>query len=70
MNGLAFGLTALALLPLLSILWEILHRGLSGFRLEMLFSPLIENGFANAILGTILIQYSRGGNDGNFLSGI
>lgn len=55
MNGIAFGFTALALLPLLSILWEILHRGLSGFRLEMLFSPLIENGFANAILGTILM---------------
>jgi phosphate transport system permease protein len=55
MNGLAFGLSILALLPLLSILWEILSRGISGFKLEMLFSPLIENGFANAILGTIIM---------------
>ena len=55
MTGIAFGLSGLALLPLLSILWEIMSRGLSGFRLEMLFHPLIENGFANAILGTILM---------------
>jgi phosphate transport system permease protein len=55
MNGLAFILSILALLPLLSILWEILSRGIAGFKLEMLFSPLIENGFANAILGTIIM---------------
>ena len=55
MNGITFGLTALALVPLLSILWEIMSRGLSDFKLEMLFHPLIENGFANAILGTILM---------------
>jgi phosphate transport system permease protein len=50
MNGIAFGLSVLALLPLSSILWEIISRGLSGFKLEMLFHPLIENGFANDIL--------------------
>lgn len=55
MTGIAFGLSGLALLPLLSILWEIMSRGLSGLRVEMLFHPLIENGFANAILGTILM---------------
>ncbi|MTJ48876.1 phosphate ABC transporter permease PstA [Dolichospermum sp. UHCC 0259] len=55
MNGLAFSMSILALLPLLSILWEIMSRGASGFKLEMLFQPLIENGFANAILGTILM---------------
>lgn len=55
MNGLAFSLSILALLPLLSILWEILSRGIAGFKIEMLFSPLIENGFANAILGTIIM---------------
>lgn len=55
MTGIAFGLSALALLPLSSILWEIMSRGASGFRLEMLSQPLIENGFANAILGTILM---------------
>ena len=31
MNGIAFGLSVLALLPLSSILWEIMSRGLSGF---------------------------------------
>jgi phosphate transport system permease protein len=55
MNGIAFGLSGLALLPLFSILWEILRRGLFGFKLDMLFRPLIENGFANAIIGTILM---------------
>ncbi|MDB9308331.1 phosphate ABC transporter permease PstA [Aphanizomenon sp. CS-733/32] len=55
MTGIAFSLSGLALLPLLSILWEIMSRGASGFRREMLFHPLIENGFANAILGTILM---------------
>lgn len=55
MNGLAFILSILALLPLLSILWEILSRGIASFKIEMLFSPLIENGFANAILGTIIM---------------
>jgi len=55
MNGLAFSMSFLALLPLLSILWEIISQGASGFKLEMLFHPLIENGFANAILGTILM---------------
>jgi phosphate transport system permease protein len=55
MNGIAFSLSGLALLPLLSILWEIMSRGAIGFKLEMLFNPLIENGFANAILGTILM---------------
>ena len=55
MNGIAFSLTGLALLPLFSILWEILRKGLFGFKLDMLFRPLIENGFANAIIGTILM---------------
>lgn len=55
MNGLSFILSLLAFFPLASILWEILSRGLSGFTIEMLYRPLIENGFANAILGTILM---------------
>ncbi|HLO85341.1 MAG TPA: phosphate ABC transporter permease PstA [Nostocaceae cyanobacterium] len=55
MNGLVFGLTALALIPLLSILWEIMVKGLKDFQLEMLVKPVIENGFANAIIGTILM---------------
>ncbi len=53
MNAIAFGFTALALIPLLSILWEILSKGAIGFKLSMLLNPVIENGFANAIVGTI-----------------
>ncbi|WP_016953406.1 phosphate ABC transporter permease PstA [Anabaena sp. PCC 7108] len=55
MNAVSFGLSLLAFFPLLSILWEIMERGLSGLRPDMFFKPLIENGFANAILGTILM---------------
>ncbi|WP_353929319.1 phosphate ABC transporter permease PstA [Okeanomitos corallinicola TIOX110] len=55
MNGLSLILSLLAFFPLGSILWEILSRGISGLRTEMFYRPLIENGFANAILGTILM---------------
>jgi phosphate transport system permease protein len=55
MNGIAFGLSGLAILPLFSILWEILRRGLFGFKLDMLSRAVIDNGFANAILGTIIM---------------
>lgn len=55
MNVVSFGLSLLAFFPLLSILWEIMKRGLSGLKPEMFYQPLIENGFANAILGTILM---------------
>jgi phosphate transport system permease protein len=55
MNAIAFGLTGLALIPLVSILWEIMTRGLAGFKPEMLVNTVIDNGFANAILGTIIM---------------
>lgn len=55
MNGLAFGLTALAIVPLLSVLFEILKRGLSGLNPNMFVKSVIEDGFANAILGTVVM---------------
>jgi phosphate transport system permease protein len=55
MNGLSIILSLLAFLPLLSILYEIISRGLSGLKSEMFYLPLIENGFANAIIGTIIM---------------
>ncbi|NET01243.1 MAG: phosphate ABC transporter permease PstA [Sphaerospermopsis sp. SIO1G1] len=55
MNGLSVVLSLLAFLPLGSILWEIIARGFSALSPEMFYLPLIENGFANAILGTILM---------------
>lgn len=60
MTTIAFLLTGLALLPLLSILLEILVRGVPQLRWEVLTSlpaPVGEtgrvNGFANAIVGTL-----------------
>ncbi|MEB3178295.1 MAG: phosphate ABC transporter permease PstA [Nostocaceae cyanobacterium] len=61
MTAIAFVFTALALIPLLSILAEIIGRGLSKLKPEVLVSlpapPGLEgvtNGFANAIVGTII----------------
>ena len=55
MNAIAFGLTGLALIPLLSILWEIFVRGISGLKSDMFVKAVIDNGFGNAILGTIIM---------------
>lgn len=55
MNAIAFGLTCLALIPLLSILWEIFIRGISGIKGEVFVKTVIDNGFGNAILGTIVM---------------
>ncbi|AFY46419.1 phosphate ABC transporter, permease protein PstA [Nostoc sp. PCC 7524] len=55
MNGVAFVFSILALIPLISILWEIIVRGISGLRTEMFVTTVIDNGFANAILGTITV---------------
>ncbi|RUT05711.1 phosphate transport system permease protein PstA [Dulcicalothrix desertica PCC 7102] len=55
MNGLAFGLSGLAIVPLLSVLWEIIIRGFSGFRPAMFVTAVIDNGIANAIVGTAIM---------------
>jgi len=55
MNAIAFGFTILALIPLLSILWEIFIRGISGIKGEVFVKTVIDNGFGNAILGTIVM---------------
>jgi phosphate transport system permease protein len=55
MNAIAFGFTGLALIPLLSILWEILVRGISGIKSEIFVKAVIDNGFGNAIVGTIIM---------------
>jgi phosphate transport system permease protein len=51
MTGLAFFLSGIALLPLGSILWEIVWRGASQLRWNTLFTLPI----GNALLGTFLI---------------
>lgn len=62
MTVVVFLLTALAVLPLLAILIEILHRGIPHLKPEVFVSlpaPVglegVPNGFANAILGTLIM---------------
>lgn len=55
MNVIAFAFTGLALMPLISILWEIISRGITGLKLEMFAKSVIDNGFGNAIVGTITV---------------
>lgn len=53
MNAITCVFTGLALLPLLSILWEILRRGISALQPDMFVNAIVDNGFANAIIGTL-----------------
>jgi phosphate transport system permease protein len=57
MNWLAYGLTALALLPLLSLVWEILRQGLGRLNLNTLTKSLLDEpiGFLNVIVGSVMI---------------
>lgn len=60
MTGVAVGLTVLALLPLGSILWYVLRRGLPGLSLTFLTrlpAPVGEpgGGMVNAIAGTLMM---------------
>lgn len=55
MNAIAFAFTGLALIPLISILWEILKRGISSLRAEMFVKSVIDYGLGNAITGTITV---------------
>jgi phosphate transport system permease protein len=55
MTALALILSAIALIPLASIIWEILARGISGLRFEMFYQEVTVDGFANAIVGTIIM---------------
>jgi phosphate transport system permease protein len=53
MTILAFTLTAIGILPLISVLWNIISKGLSGLTGAMFTQPIIDDGFANAIVGTL-----------------
>lgn len=53
MNSIALIFSLLALLPLISLVWEILLRGLPNLKPELFYSSFIDGGFANAIIGTI-----------------
>ncbi len=60
MNGLVFACVALALLPLLAVLFYVIVQGLSRLNLsvfqELPPPPMVEGGgFGNAILGTLIM---------------
>jgi phosphate transport system permease protein len=77
MNAIAFTLTGLALVPLLSILWKIVMQGSASLKPSTFTASVIDNGFGNAILGTLvmvliaaLISVPTGVMTGVFLSEI
>ena len=55
MTVLAFGLTLIGILPLISVLWNIVSKGLPGLTAKMFTQPIIDDGFANAIVGTLIM---------------
>jgi phosphate transport system permease protein len=55
MTILAFGLTLVGILPLVSVLWNIVSKGLPGLTAKMFTQPIIDDGFANAIVGTLIM---------------
>jgi phosphate transport system permease protein len=55
MTVLAFGLTLVGILPLVSVLWNIVSKGLPGLTAKMFTQPIIDDGFANAIAGTLIM---------------
>jgi phosphate transport system permease protein len=55
MTILAFALTTIGILPLISVLWNIVSKGLAGLTGAMFTQPIIDDGFANAIVGTLVM---------------
>jgi phosphate transport system permease protein len=55
MTSLAFLLTIIGILPLVSVLWNILAKGFPGLTVDMFTKEIIEDGFANAVVGTFLM---------------
>ncbi len=53
MTVIAFGLTIIGMLPLVSVLWNILSKGSPGLTAVMFTKPIVEDGFANAVVGTL-----------------
>jgi phosphate transport system permease protein len=55
MTILAFALTLIGILPLLSVLLNIIAKGAPGLTAAMFSKPIIDDGFANAIVGTLMM---------------
>jgi phosphate transport system permease protein len=55
MTIVAFGLTCVGILPLISVLWNIVTKGAPGLTGVMFTKPIVEDGFANAVVGTLIM---------------
>ena len=53
MTVLALILTIIGMSPLISVLWNIISKGLPGLTATMFSKPIIDDGFANAVVGTL-----------------
>jgi phosphate transport system permease protein len=51
----AIVLTILGVLPLVSVLWDILRKGFPGLTADILTKSIVDGGFANAIVGTLIM---------------
>jgi phosphate transport system permease protein len=48
-------LTIIGMSPLISVLWNIISKGLPGLTATMFTKPIIDDGFANAVVGTLIM---------------
>jgi phosphate transport system permease protein len=55
MTILALVLTIVGMSPLISVLWNIISKGLPGLTATMFSKPIIDDGFANAVVGTMIM---------------
>ena len=53
MTVVAVVLTIIGMSPLISVLWNIISKGLPGLTAVMFTKPIIDDGFANAVAGTL-----------------
>jgi phosphate transport system permease protein len=57
MTVLAFSLTIVGMSPLLSVLWNIVTKGAPGLTGIMFTKSISEDGFANAVVGTLQMVF-------------
>jgi phosphate transport system permease protein len=53
MTVIAVILTIIGMSPLISVLWNIISKGLPGLTVTMFTKPIVDDGFANAVVGTL-----------------
>jgi phosphate transport system permease protein len=55
LTTIALALTILGAIPLISLLWDIIGKGYGGLTGTIFSKPIVEDGFANAIVGTLIM---------------